>query len=79
MFAKVIGKSVLKALKRVGLTVGSVAAVAGATAFANPDVTLPIVLSLGPWGPLAAVALAVGSAAVLDAAKHLPKGDEPAE
>jgi hypothetical protein len=73
-FAKVLGKSVGKALLDVGITVGSVAALAGLTVAGNPETLAPIVAALpGPAGALVLLLVPIAVKAAKDAIKHRDK------
>ncbi len=73
-FAKVIGKSIGKALKDVGLTVASVGALAGLTALATPEVLAPLVAVLPSMGgSLVLLVVPIVVKAAKDAIKHRDK------
>ena len=73
-FVKVIGKSVGKALKDVGLTVASVGALAGLTALATPEVLAPLVAVLpSAGGSILLLAVPILVKVVKDAIKHRDK------
>jgi hypothetical protein len=73
-FAKVISKSLGKALRDVGITVGSVAAIAGLTALANPEVLVPIVAAVPTVaGSIIVLVVPIVAKAGIDAIKHRDK------
>jgi hypothetical protein len=72
-FGKVLGKSVLKALKNTGITVGTIGVVAVGTALQNPELLAPIWASTGPVAPIALFVLSIGGQAIVDAVKHRDK------
>ena len=73
-FAKVIGKSIGKALKDVGLTVATVGALAGLTSLADPVVLAPIVAAVpGPVGVIVLLVVPIAVKAAKDAIKHRGK------
>jgi len=62
-------KSLGKALRDVGIVVGSIAAVAGLAALQDPTVLVSLV-ALGPYGPLIAVGIGLAAKAGQDYLKH---------
>jgi hypothetical protein len=69
-------KSIGKALRDVGIVVGSVAAVAGLAAAQDPEVLLPL-YGLGPYGPIIALAVSIAAKTGQDYIKH--RGDSSEE
>jgi hypothetical protein len=70
----VVGKSIGKALRDVGITVGTVAAVSALTAVQNPEVVAPIIAVLpGPAGAAALLVIPILAKAGIDALKHRDK------
>jgi hypothetical protein len=70
----VVGKSIGKALRDVGITVGTVSAVAALTAVSNPEVVAPLVAVLpGPAGAALLLVVPVLAKAGIDALKHRDK------
>lgn len=72
-FGKVVGRSILKALKQTGITIGAVGATAVGLALANPEALTPLLAVVGPFAPLVLIAASVGGQAVVDAVKHRDK------
>lgn len=70
---KVLIRSLLKALKQTGITVGAAAALGGATAMIDPALMDAIWASTGVFAPIAVVLLSVGGQAIIDAIKHRDK------
>jgi hypothetical protein len=70
---KINFKSLGKAFKEVGITVGSVSAVAGLAMLQNPEVVAPILVAVGPAAPFVALGLQFGVKYALDALKHRSK------
>ncbi|MHA1962424.1 MAG: hypothetical protein ACW99U_19645 [Candidatus Thorarchaeota archaeon] len=72
--ASVIGRSIGKALRDVGITVGSIGAVAALTAVSSPEVLAPLVAALpSVGGSLLLVVVPVAAKAAIDAIKHRDK------
>lgn len=72
-FAAVVGKSIGKAFRDVGIVIGSTAAIAGLTIAQNPEVIAPIGAALGPWGTFALLAIPWAARTAIDAIKHRDK------
>jgi hypothetical protein len=72
-FAKVVGKSIGKAFKDVGIVIGSAAAIAGLTVAQDPSILAPIAAALGPYGALAILVIPWAARAAQDAIKHRDK------
>lgn len=72
-FLKVFGKSVGKALKKTGITVG-MAAIAGAgSVLVDPAAMGAIWAATGPIAPVVVVGLSIAGQALLDLNKHRDK------
>jgi hypothetical protein len=71
--AGVLGKSIVKALKQTGITVGTVGLVAVGGALQNPELLAPIWASTGVVAPVALILLSVAGQAIVDAVKHRDK------
>jgi len=70
----VVGKSIGKALRDVGITVATVGALAGLTALAQPETLAPIVAAVpGPVGVVVLLVVPVVVKAAKDALKHKDK------
>jgi hypothetical protein len=68
---KVVSKSIGKALRDVGITVGTVAALAGLTVLAEPATLAPIVAAVpGPVGMVVLLVVPIAVKAAQDAIKH---------
>lgn len=73
-FAKVIGKSLGKALKDIGFTAASVAGIAALTAVESPEVWAPVAAALpGPAGIALLLVVPIVVKAGKDAIKHRDK------
>jgi hypothetical protein len=73
-FAKVIGKSIGKAFRDVGITVGTGAAIAGLTIAQDPSLWMPVAAALpGPGGAVLLLAVPILVKAAKDAIKHRDK------
>lgn len=73
-FVKVVGKSLGKALKDVGITAATVGGLAALTAVQSPEVWAPVVAAVpGPVGVLILLAVPVAVKAAKDAIKHRDK------
>ena len=73
-FAKVIGKSLGKALKDVGITAGTIGALAALTAVQSPEIWLPVAAALpGPAGIVLLLGVPILVKAAKDAIKHRDK------
>lgn len=70
---KVVGKSVLKALRDFGVTVGVASAVTALTLAGNPEVLAPVATALGPWGAILLIVGPIAAKTGLDAIKHRDK------
>lgn len=73
MYGTVIKKSLWKAFKRTGTTVGMALAVALVAVLEDPATAVPLAQELGPWGPLAAIGMSLTAQAIADAIKHRPR------
>jgi len=70
----VVGKSIGKALRDVGITIVSVGALAALTAAAQPETLAPIVAAVpGPIGVIVLLVVPVAVKAAKDAIKHRDK------
>jgi hypothetical protein len=63
------GKSFVKALRDVGIVVGSLGATASLLALQNPEILAPLAVT-GPFGLVAVLAIPVGAKALQDYLKH---------
>lgn len=62
-------RSIGKALRDVGIVIGSTAAVAGLAVAQDPTILAPIA-AIGPFGPLVAFGVSIAARAGLDYLKH---------
>ena len=62
-------RSLVKALRDVGIVVGSISATAGLLALQNPEVLVPIA-ALGPYGALAVIVVPIVAKTLQDKFKH---------
>lgn len=73
-FLKVVGKSLGKALKDVGLTAATVGGLAALTAVESPEVWAPVVAAVpGPVGLAILLVVPIAVKATKDAIKHRDK------
>jgi hypothetical protein len=73
-FGAVIGKSIGKALRDVGITVAAAAGVTALTVVQNPEVLTPLVAALpSAGGSLLLLAVPILAKAGIDAIKHRDK------
>lgn len=73
-FLKVVGKSLGKALKDVGLTAATVGGLAALTAVESPEVWAPVVAAVpGPVGLAILLVVPIAVKAAKDAIKHRDK------
>jgi hypothetical protein len=70
---KVVAKSVGKALRDFGVTVGVGAAVAALTLAGDATVLAPVATALGPWGAILLLVGPIAAKTGLDAIKHRDK------
>lgn len=66
-------RSLVKALRDVGIIVGSAAATAGLVSVQSPEALAPLV-ALGPYGALAVVLVPILAKTLQDKLKHAKKG-----
>lgn len=76
-FGKVLGRSILKALKQTGITLGVVAATAVGTTMMDPTIMAPIWEATGVLAPVFLFLLSTGGQALVDLVKHRDKINPP--
>lgn len=74
LFGQVIGRSIVKALKQTGITVGAAAGLAGAAMLQNPEVMGAIWAATGPFALIAIPVLSFAGQTLYDAVKHRTQG-----